>query len=64
MLNPYVVICATPWLCDAVDMVSLCVYRDLYGADADSRDRIFGKFLKIWKSFSSYFSQKPAKTKF
>ena len=31
MLNLYVVICATTQSHDAVGMVSLCVYLDLYG---------------------------------
>ena len=33
MLNQYLVIHAAPWWHDAVDMVSLCVYQDLYEAD-------------------------------
>ena len=31
MLNPYEVIRAAPWLRDEVDMVFLCVHKDLYG---------------------------------
>ena len=30
MPNPYVVICAVPWLGDAVEMVSLCILRSLW----------------------------------
>ena len=29
MVNPYVVICAAPWLRDAVDIVALCLLRSL-----------------------------------
>ena len=34
MLNPYEEIRAAPWSCDAVHMVSQCVYFDLYGKNS------------------------------
>ena len=42
ILNPYAVIHAAPCSCDAVDMVSLSVYADLYGAMSERQGVIIG----------------------
>ena len=48
MLSPYVVIHAAPWSRDAVHMVALCVYCNLYGISGLASEPVFKVDLNFW----------------